>query len=158
VSDTTTLPPSNGKTELTDPRDLPDKPIGKFNLRSHILGLDDKAYEDIHVTAWDVTIRVTSMTGKERARMLKVAMGEEGDTVDMEKLYPLVVIATAHELVELVDEKGNTLHNLGPKLFSPEDVEALNAKSAAALEQLATAGLRLSGMDARSNEKAGKAS
>lgn len=153
MSDTATLPASNGVI------DLPDKPISKFNLRAQILSADDAKFEDVEVPEWgDVTVRVVSMSGKERARMLKAAMDDD-DRVDLERMYPLVIIATAHERTEAVDGvTGATVYTTGARVFSPEDADALNERNGAALERLANAGMRLSGLQARSQEEAGKRS
>lgn len=55
------------------------------SLREKILAVQDIKSERIRVPEWDVEVEIRSMTGAERARVLKGGSDEEGN-VDMEKL------------------------------------------------------------------------
>jgi hypothetical protein len=101
-------------------------------LRKTILETEDLQKELVHVPEWDVDVEVRSMTGKERARIMRVAA--EGTTVNLERWFPEIVIASAYD------------PDTGEKLFEPADRDALNAKNGAALNRLAVVGQRLAGL------------
>jgi len=103
------------------------------SLRDQILNADDLSYEDVEVPEWGVTVRVVSPTVRERARIVSAFMGPDGQ-VDIEKMYPTLVIATASD------------PESGERLFTAADAEALSGKSGAAVEVVAQAALRVSGM------------
>lgn len=104
-----------------------------MSLRDKILKAADLSHEDIEVPEWGVTIRVVSPTVRERARIVAAFMGPDG-TPDIEKMYPALVIATASD------------PETGDRLFTDDDAEALSAKSGKAVERVAQAALRVSGM------------
>lgn len=106
-----------------------------MNLREQILDADDMSHEDVEVPEWGVTVRVKSPTVRERANLVAKFMGEDGRT-DFAAMYPALVIATA------VDP------TTGELLFTDEDTAALEAKSGRAMERVAQAALRVSGMNA----------
>lgn len=105
------------------------------SLREKILAAQDIQSERIHVPEWDVEVEVRSMTGAERARVLKGGSDEEGN-VDMEKLYPILLIETTYD------------PESGERIFSAADRDALNMKNSGALERIAKVAMRLSGIDA----------
>jgi hypothetical protein len=131
VTTTETSPDKNAKTVV--------------GIRELIFGADDIESELLDVPQWGVKIDVRSMDGKTRARLLRECMDENGD-LDYESLYPQVIIATAFD------------PTTGEKIFGPEDQEAINSKSGAALELVASCGMRVSGMDKDAAETAGKGS
>ena len=102
-------------------------------LRDTILRVQDIQTEIVEVPQWDVKIEVRGMTGKARANFLRSVTGRDNQT-DMEKFYPQLIIATAHD------------PESGEPVFELADRDALNAKSGAALEVLAQAAMRLSGL------------
>jgi hypothetical protein len=130
-----------------------DKPVfvvdtaDEEDLRSFILGYDDRTAETVKVPMWgDREVEVRGMSGKGRAEFLRQSgAGSEGN-IDFEAMYPAIVINTCYH------------PKTGRRLFNTEDMDALNQKSAAALEFLAEIGMRLSGMDKKTEERAGKAS
>lgn len=107
-----------------------------MGLREQILSSSDLSHEDVEVPEWGVTVRVVSPTVRERARIVSAFMGPDGQP-DLEKMYPALVIATASD------------PETGERLFTPDDAEALSAKSGKAMETVAQAALRVSGMSER---------
>lgn len=102
-------------------------------LRATVLESDDIESEEITIDQWGVTLLVKGMSGGDRAKFIK--RSSRGGEVDLERFYPEVVIATCFDPA-----------NPDEKVFEPADRDALSAKSGAALEQVATMALRLSGM------------
>lgn len=116
-----------------------------MSLRELIFAADDTESEIVTVPQWGVDIEVRSMTGKERAAFLESFTDEDGQ-VRWDALYPSLIIATSYD------------PETGEKVFHPDDHDALNSKSGAALEKVAQAGMRLSGMSEKAEESAGKSS
>lgn len=114
-------------------------------LRNKILASDDIETELIEVEKWGVKIEIKGMSGLHRAQFLQGFSKEDG-SVDYERLYPFLVIATAYD------------PDTGEKIFSDDDVPALNQKSGKVLETLGQAALKLSGMGADSIAQEGKGS
>lgn len=104
-----------------------------MNLREKILNAKDIKEELVKIEEWDVEVIVKSMTGLERANFLKNSAGKDG-SFDFEKLYPQLVIATTFD------------PETGEKLFSKEDRDILNSKSAGAIEKIAKIALKMSGL------------
>lgn len=104
-----------------------------MSLRDQIIASSDLSYEDVEVPEWAVTVRVVSPTVRERSRIVAAFMDDHGK-VDLERMYPTLVIATA------VDPE------TGDRLFSDEDHEALCGKNGLAVERVAQAALRVAGL------------
>lgn len=102
--------------------------------RDDILKVDDRKYEEVAVPEWGGTVRVRSLTGRERDQF-------ESSLVDKKTGQASRLANARARLVAmtLVDEDGN-------RMFSTDDVSALGTKSAAALERVFTAARRLCGM------------
>lgn len=112
-------------------------------LRDKILAIQDLESEVVSIPQWeDVKIEVRGLTGTQRARVLKDAMGEQG--MDVYRFYPEVVIASAHD------------PDSGEPIFDASDIDALNSKSGAALEILAQTAIRLSGLGPKAVDEAAK--
>jgi hypothetical protein len=109
-----------------------------------ILATDDIQIETVEVPQWKVTVGVRTMTGYRRAQMMKRASDPDTGVVDFEHLYPEIVIACC------VDP---TTHE---PLFRESDRDTLNTKAGAALEVIAAAGLRVSGLDKTAEKDLGK--
>ena len=114
-----------------------------MSLRDRILAADDIPSEIINVPEWGCDVLVRGMTGADRASMLERAVTPEG-AVSFSQFYPEVVIATSHD------------PSTEERLFGENDRDLLMQKSGAALDRVATAGLRLSGMTDESSKAAGK--
>ena len=63
-----------------------------MSLRDKILNAKDIKEEKVFVKEWDAEILVKGMTGKERAKFMKMSV--KGDTMDFEAMYPALVIGT----------------------------------------------------------------
>ena len=114
------------------------------NLRNRILEAEDITSEMVDVPQWGVTVEVRSMDA--RSRILMTQDVSEDGGVSMERLYPDMVIQTAHDPAT------------GERIFGPDDRDALLAKSSAALDILATAAMRVSGMTPDAVDAVGKSS
>ena len=114
-----------------------------MSLRDRILAVDDIPSETLSVPEWGVDVLVRGMTGADRAAILERAVTPEG-TVSFAQFYPEVVITTVHD------------PETGGRLFDEEDRDLLMQKSGAALDRLATVGLRLSGMTEDAVKASGK--
>lgn len=112
------------------------------SLRDAIRAADDMVSEKVDVPQWGVVIEVRTMSGKARAAMLKMAMGED-NTLDYELLYPAVLMACCFDPED------------GMPIFTDADADWLSEKSAGPIEMLAQVGMRLSGLEDKSVE-AGK--
>lgn len=103
------------------------------SLREKILNAKDIKSEKVKIPEWDVTVEVRGLTGKQRARLLQDAIGEDGKP-DLERIYPELVILSTYD------------PETGEQVFQPADRDALIEKSGAALEKIAQVAMRLSGL------------
>jgi len=113
------------------------------SLSAQIFAVDDIESELVEVKAWGVTVLVKSMTARDRAKMVGNAAGSNG-LFNLEDVLPDLVIHCTFD------------PESGEQVFRPTDRDALLAKSAAAIEQIATVAMRLSGMDEDAVDEAGK--
>lgn len=114
-----------------------------MSIREQILALNDIPSEIVEISEWGVKVEVRGMTGAERTRIMDMATKNSGD-FNLQFVYPEIVIATSFDA------------ETGEQIFKPADRDALLAKSANALDKLATVGMRLSGFTAESADSAGK--
>lgn len=108
-----------------------------MSLRDKILAADDLSVEVVDVPEWDVKLEVRSPSAKVRARMVSQAMatGEDGESsINFESIYPTLLVACCFD------------PDTGEQVFTQDDAEAINEKSSAAVEKVAKACLRVSGM------------
>ena len=105
--------------------------------REQILNADDMQHVDVEVPEWGGSVRVRTISGRERQRFQKMAQ-VDGETAEdfMEKL----IVASA------CDEAGNPL-------FTVEDVKALSEKSAIPLERVFGEVARLNGLTQESRDE-----
>lgn len=96
--------------------------------RDQILGASDLPVEVVSVPEWGGDVGVRVMTGAERDRFEQSMAAAKGRTLDNVRAGLVAVVAC--------DEAGN-------RLFEPQDVAALGGKSAAALDRVFTAALKL---------------
>lgn len=103
--------------------------------RDSILGAQDLKHVDVDVPEWGGTVRVRMMTGSERDAF------EAGTVIRQGKKVEANLVNIRARLVSLcaIDENG-------VRLFSEADVEALAAKSGAALGRLFEACQKLNGL------------
>ena len=106
------------------------------DLRSQILNVDDSQVEQVTVPEWGgVTLEIRGLSGKQRAGYFEAAFDLTTGTANFERLYPDLIIASAHD------------PETGERVFEATDRDVLNTKSAAALERVGKVAARLSGLD-----------
>jgi len=115
------------------------------NLSAQIFATDDIASREITVDAWSVTVLVKALTAKSRAKMITDAMTNNGQ-LDLSQTLPDMVIQCTFD------------PETGERVFQESDREALMAKSATAIEQIANVAMELSGMNEGAVDEAGKES
>ncbi|HEY9145265.1 MAG TPA: hypothetical protein VIN36_01135 [Thiobacillus sp.] len=104
--------------------------MGLLN-KAAILGADDLKHEDVEVKQWGGTVRIRVMTGAERDKF-RASIAQEGG-VPVGKFAAALVAATC------IDEAGALL-------FTLDDIEALQKKSAASIDVPASVAMRLNGL------------
>lgn len=114
-----------------------------MSLRDRILQAKDIQSNKLTVEQWGVELDIRTMTAIERSRLVATCTKPDG-TVDMEKMYPLLLIAAVYD------------PETGEKVFSNEDVESLQEKSAAAVEFVAQKVMEVSGMTPKAVDVEGK--
>lgn len=111
--------------------------------KSSILAIADLKHEDVPVPAWGGSVRVRAMSGAERDEFRASISTEDGQGIPVGKFAVALLVAT------IVDEAGQ-------RLFSASDMDALQKKSAAALDAPAAVAMRLNGLGGRAIEDAVK--
>lgn len=103
--------------------------------REQILEAKDLVTEAVEVPEWGGSVLVKSLTGAERDQYESAIVEQKGrDTkVNLRNARARLVA------LSVVDEEGK-------RLFSPNDVSLLGAKSAAALQRVFNVAMRLSGI------------
>lgn len=105
-----------------------------MSLKDKIFAIDDIKKEVIEIETWNnVKIEVRSMTGLQRANLLNSAMDEQGNTM-LEILHSGTIIACCYD------------PETGEKVFDDSDSERLMEKGSAAINDLATKAMTLSGL------------
>jgi hypothetical protein len=93
--------------------------------RESILALDDRPRREVFVPAWNGSVYVRALSGAERATFERIVFSD--GATDDGIMAKIVALCT-------VDQNGE-------RLFTEEDVEALNGKNAKALHTVAQAAL-----------------
>lgn len=114
-----------------------------MSLRDRILQSNDIQKSNLTVEQWGAELEIRTMTAVERSRLVSTCTKPDG-TVDMEKMYPLLLIAAVYD------------PETGEKVFTAEDMGALQDKSAAAIELVAQKVMEVSGMTAKAVDEEGK--
>ncbi len=114
-----------------------------MSLRDRILQTKDIKSNIITVEQWGVDLDVRTMTAGERSSMVNSCTKPDG-TVDLEKMYPLLIIAAVYD------------PETGAKVFTADDVAALQDKSASAVEFVAQKVMETSGMNPKAVDEEGK--
>jgi len=115
-----------------------------MNLRETILNTEDIPSEELEVKEWKVTLLIKGMTAGERVKLMQSAFNQDSGQVNMAAVYPDVVVACVYDVES------------GESVFSESDKDALMGKSSAAIESIASVGLRLSGIGKDEKDAAGK--
>lgn len=103
-------------------------------LRERILSANDIRTEIVEVPEWGVSVEVRGLTARARAEVLQNSMDGRG-SINFAKAYSLLVIACA------MDPETHE------PIFEAADRDALDTKAGGALERVALAAARLSGLD-----------
>lgn len=115
--------------------------------KTSILDAADLKHEDVAVPAWGGSVRVRTMTGAERDEFRAVIAGE--GAIPVGKFSAALLAAT------LIDEDGN-------RLFTIDDLSALQDKAGSSLDVPAAVAMRLNGLggtavgDAVKNSESGQ--
>lgn len=107
--------------------------------KSAILSAADLKHEDVEVKAWGGTVRIRAMNGLERDEF-RAAIADDGP-LPVGKFSAALLVAT------IVDEKGE-------RLFTADDMAALQTKSARSLDAPANVAMRLNGLGGDAIEEA----
>ena len=110
-------------------------------LKQKILEAEDIRSELVEVPEWDVTLKMTGLTGAQRNNAARRAGGLDG-AVDLNKWIPELIIMSAR------DPENDEL------VFEPADRDALNNKASRPIQQLFDAVARLSGLSETAVEDA----
>lgn len=116
-----------------------------MSLRDRILSANDIQSNIVHVEAWGVDIDIRTITAIERSRLVATCTKEDGN-IDMEKMYPLLIIAA------VFDPETDT------RVFSSDDMMLIQDKSASAVEFVAQKVMESSGMMSKAVDTEGKSS
>jgi len=107
--------------------------MGLLN-KDAILAAEDKKFEDVDVPEWGGSVRVRMMSASERDQWENETYGTgKVNTVDFRARFVALCA---------IDEAGNLL-------FTPDDVDALGAKSAAAVQRVFNAAQKLNALSAK---------
>lgn len=112
-------------------------------LRDQILNAKDLRAETVHVPEWGVDVLVQSMTSGERGEVLEVVRDAAGN-VRLGKLQILMVLKCAKD------------PETKQRVFEDSDYDVLASKAAGAVERIALAALRVSGLGDQAQEIAEK--
>jgi hypothetical protein len=115
-----------------------------MTLRDKILAVQDIPSEKVTVDEWEVDVLVRGMTAGDRVTLMQNAVDPVTGNVNMSIVYPDVVVACVLDPAS------------GEPVFTDDDKAALMGKSSAAIERIATVGLRLSGIGKEEQDAAGK--
>jgi len=127
-------------------------------LRDVIFSSDDIVSELVRMPEWgNKELEVRAMTGDERAAYLAVmqsnAPGGDMAKINWRTLYPSLLAATVFSPAR--NAEGEWLPGTSDrKVFRPDDVDKLNAKSSKAIERLARKAQELSGLRDDEDEEA----
>lgn len=100
--------------------------------RDDILRVNDIQYEELEISEWGSTVRIKSLTSRERDKIEMSTMkdGEATNFVDFRARFASAVLCD----------------NDGKNLFTDSDIPLLTEKSATALQKIMDVGMRLSHM------------
>lgn len=116
--------------------------MAEFLSREAILAADDTQVEVVQIPQWGGAVRVRGLTGRERAQFESVVTIKPTGSARKRR-------QTSAEVRDDLRERlvaWCVIDQAGKRLFTNADVEQLRNKSAAALEPIVDAAMRLSGM------------
>jgi len=112
------------------------------SIRDQIRAADDLSAELVDIDEWAVTVEVRSMTGRQRAAVVRAISGDDDDR--LESLWGEILVACVHD------------PDSGEPVFDADDLEWLFDKSAAVIDRLSTVCLRVAGIVDGAVDEAGK--
>jgi hypothetical protein len=115
-----------------------------MSLRDKILAAEDIPSENVTIEEWGVDLIVRGMSAGDRMTLMQNAYDQTTQQINMAAVYPDVVVSC------VVDPDSKE------PIFTDADKTALMGKSSAAIEKIATIGLRLSGIGKDEQDAAGK--
>jgi hypothetical protein len=115
-----------------------------MSLRDKILAAADIPSETVEVPEWNATLLIKGMTAADRLSLMQNAVDPNSGNVDMSIVYPDVVVACAYD------------PDNGERVFSDDDKALIMGKASAAVEKVASVGLRLSGIGKEDADALGK--
>ena len=128
-----------------------------MSVRDKIKQSDDRVVEVVPaIPEWDLAegdLVAVSPSADERARLMEGFLGEDGkpnENPDLSAVYPALLIACAYE----AEPNGDGFVPVAPA-FNPDDEGWLRGKNGAAVERVALACMKVSGLDKEAAE-AGK--
>jgi len=117
------------------------------SLRAKALAAKDIKTETLDVPQWDCTFAIRGLTGAQRAVLIERATvkatngdGEETSRVDSKILNPLLIVASCYDPAS------------GEQVFQDADADALDQKSAEAIDLVTSVILRINGMTKDENK------
>jgi hypothetical protein len=113
-------------------------------LRDKIFAAKDIKEEKVLVPEWDTELLIKGLNGKDRSDLLAACIDMKTGSMDLEKLYPMLIIATAYD------------PETGEKVFEATDRDQINTKSGGALEKVGQVAMKLSGLNKDDLENAKK--
>jgi hypothetical protein len=116
------------------------------SIRETIFAAQDIPSEIVTVPEWNVDIEVRGMTGAERTRILEQAVDQNTGGINLQVVYPEIVIATSFD------------PETGERVFEAGDRDAILSKSGVAIDRVASPGMRLSGFSDGAADAAGEGS
>jgi hypothetical protein len=115
-----------------------------MNLRDKILAAQDIPTEKVNIPEWGVELLVKGMSAGDRITLMQNAYDQNTQQVNMAAVYPDIVVSCVFD--PETDEH----------IFTDSDKSALMGKSSAAIEAIASVGLRLSGIGNEQADALGK--
>lgn len=116
-----------------------------MSLRDRILASHDQTSELLKIDAWGVEVEVRSMSGAARSAIIQ-AGAVQGQLPDMSKFTSDIVVMCTFD------------PETGEQVFTKEDADLIMEKNGAALEEIVSVAMRLSGFSKDAIDNAGKAS
>lgn len=113
-----------------------------MSIRDQILNAQDIGEEEVTVPEWGVTLLVRGMTVNERNTMIMASRKEDG-SMDLPTYYASIVQQCA------LDPETRE------RVFAPDDLGLLGAKSPAAIDRVTKRALALSGLSPEADVTAG---
>ena len=119
------------------------------DIRARVLNAADLDSVIEHVPEWDVTLKLVTPDGDERASLALLFSGDDAEDEAAAKertavMFPLLIAICAHD------------PETGERVFTDDDIEALRRKNGAVVWRVGQKCLEIAGMTADADVEAGK--